>query len=201
MNHEPEHSSEPVPGAPTGVTGEGRAAHDPAESGADLAPAPPDAPGPSVNPIGSEGSDVERQEFGDSARPDADRPQQRRDDDELVAQESDAAATEASMIGGRVPHDSDDPALDPVYQAGGGEQEGYEAAEADLIENATHGDGRADPLRDAISPEVEADRSNAVYGESDELQSTETVEDPTTGEDDPGEGPGLGADRGRRTGT
>jgi hypothetical protein len=196
MSPASEHPSEPLPGEPTGVTGEGRAAQDPAEAGPDLAPAPPDAPGPSVNPIGTEGSDVERRELGDSARPDADQPQQRREDDELVAQESDAAATEAAMIGGRVRHDSDDPAMDPVYQAGGGEQEGYEAAEADLIENATHGDGGGDPLRDAIAPEVEADRSSAVYGEADELESTEAVEDPTTGEDDPGDGPGPGADRG-----
>ncbi len=115
--------------------------------------------------------------------------------DELVAEQSDAAATEAAMIGGRVPHETDDPAMDPVYQAGGGEQDGWEAAEADLIENATHGDGGADPLRDAISPEVESDRSTAVYGEADELDSTETVEDLTTGGDDPAEGPELGADR------
>ena len=199
MSHDPEprdQQSDPLPGEPTGVTGEGLAAHDPAESGADLAPAPPDAPGPSVNPIGSEGSDVERQELGDSVRPDADRPQEHRLDEELVAQESDAAATEAALIGGRVPHDADDPAMDPVYQAGGGEQDGWEAAEADLIENASHGDGGGDPLRDAISPEVEADRSNAVYGEPDELPSTETVADPSTDGDDPAEGPGLGPDRG-----
>lgn len=67
-----------------------------------------------------------------------------------------------------MPPDSDDPAMDPVYQAGGGEQEGFEAAEADLVENATHGEGGGDPRRDRISPEVEADPSGAVYGEPDE---------------------------------
>ena len=125
MSRDPEpreQHSDPLPGEPTGVTGEGLAARDPGEAGADLAPAPPDAPGPSVNPVGSEGSDVEREEFADSGRPDADHPQEHRDDDELVAQERDAAATEAAMIGGHVAHDSDDPAMDPVYQAGGGEE-------------------------------------------------------------------------------
>jgi hypothetical protein len=133
---------------------------------------------------------------GDSTRSAGEPPPPGREDDELVAEQSDAAASEAAMIGGRVAHDSDDPAMDPVYQAGGGEQDGWEAAEAALIENASHGDGGGDPLRDAFSPEVEADRSTAVYGESDELESTETVKEPTTGEDDPAEGPGLGADRG-----
>src|SRR5579875_2556782 len=75
-------------------------------------------------------------------------------------------------------------------------QAGWEAAEADLIENATHGDGGGDPIGDALTPEVEAGRSTATYGESDELESTETVEDPATGKDDPAEGPGIAADRG-----
>jgi hypothetical protein len=86
--------------------------------------------------------------------------------------------------------------MDPVYQAGGGDQEGWEAAESELVENATHGEGHGDPVRDALAPEVEADRSTAEYGETDRLPSTEVVEDPSTGSDDPGEGPGLGAERG-----
>lgn len=115
-------------------------------------------------PLGGEPAGVDR------GRPEPDQSQQRPVDDELVAHESDAAAAEASMIGGRVPHDSDDPAMDPVYQAGGGEQEGWEAAERDLVENATHGDAGGHPERDAFSPELEADRSSAVYGEADEEQ-------------------------------
>jgi hypothetical protein len=117
------------------------------------------------------------------------------DADTLVAREASAAAAEAAMIGGAVPPEVGDPALDPVYQAGGGEQEGWEAAEAELIENATHGDGAGDPLRDAISPEVESDRSGAVYGEGDRIFSTEVVADPGSGPDDPAAGPGLAAER------
>jgi hypothetical protein len=117
-------------------------------------------------------------------------------DEALVAQEASAAAAEAAMIGGIAPPRVDDPAMAPVYEAGGGEQDGWEAAETALIENATHGDGGGDPLRDAFTPEVESDASGAVYGEADRLPSTEVVEDPGTGPGDPGEGPGLAAERG-----
>jgi hypothetical protein len=59
--------------------------------------------------------------------------------------------------------------MDPVYEAGGGEQEGWEAAEDELIENASHGDGGANPVRDAFTPERESDESGVVYGEPDQL--------------------------------
>ena len=59
----------------------------------------------------------------------------------------------------------------PVEEAGGGVSEGFEQAEAELIENASHGDGTGDPAADAI--EVEAEESTAEYGEADE----ETNED------------------------
>jgi hypothetical protein len=62
-----------------------------------------------------------------------------------------------------------DPARQPVEEAGGGEAEGFEQAEQDLIENASHGDGAGDPAADAIDNEtVEAERSTAEYGEPDE---------------------------------
>jgi hypothetical protein len=51
------------------------------------------------------------------------------------------------------------------------------ARRTELIENASHGDGHAEPELDAFSPEREADRSAAVYGETDEIRSTETGED------------------------
>jgi hypothetical protein len=111
-----------------------------------------------------------------------------RSDEILVAREESAAAAAAGRIGGYAPPDAEDPAMAPVYQAGGGEQEGAEAAEAELIENATHGDGHGDPLHDAFSPEAEADRSDAVYGEADRIRSTEVVEDPESGEGGPAAG-------------
>src|SRR2546423_1747883 len=97
--------------------------------------------------------------------------------------------------GGAVTPDAGDPAMDPVYQAGGGEQEGFEQAESELIENAIHGDGGGQPERDAFAPELESDRTGAVYGEADRIASTEVVEDPGAGSDDPAAGPGLTADR------
>lgn len=137
----------------------------PADAGPPLAPPPPETPGPSVTPPETPESDVERMERVDAGTQDPDAVP---DDDVLVAQEESAAAAEAARIGGVVPAQSDDPAMEPLYEAGEGEQEGWEAAEADLVENATHGDGHADPARDALSPELESDRSTAAYGEADE---------------------------------
>jgi hypothetical protein len=65
--------------------------------------------------------------------------------DPLVAAEEAAAAAEAARIGGVVPRVVDDPALEPLYEAGEGEEDGWELAEAELIENASQGDGHADP--------------------------------------------------------
>jgi hypothetical protein len=113
--------------------------------------------------------------------------------DPLVAREEAAAAAAAASIGGIGPSGAGDPAMDPVYQAGGGEQEGWEEAEALLVENATHGEGYADPEGDAFAPEAETDRSTAVYGEPDSIRSTEVAgerqadaqENPPAGPDTP----------------
>ena len=56
----------------------------------------------------------------------------------------------------------------PVREAGGGEAEGFEEAEELLEENATHGEGGADPSEDAFTGEVESDEAGAEYGEADE---------------------------------
>jgi hypothetical protein len=117
-------------------------------------------------------------------------------DDDLVAEEEAAAARAAGGIGGTA-GDEDEfaPEMRAVYEGGGGDAEGFELAEADLIDNAQHGDGHGDPLRDAFRPEAESDRSGAVYGEPDEEKVDEVVRDPEAGPDDPGEGPGMTHDR------
>ena len=56
----------------------------------------------------------------------------------------------------------------PVYEAGGGEEEGFELAERDLVRNASHDDGEGFPERDAFTPEQESDKSFAESGEADE---------------------------------
>ncbi len=166
---------------------------------------PFETPGPSV-PAAAGGpmSDTERQELADELRLDGELLGERTAGssdplETLIAEEEEAAAAEVRMMGGPVDINAGgDPAMEPVYEAGGGESEGFELAEADLIENATHGDGHGDPLRDAMAPEAESDLSlqNVTYGEPDQEDVTETVSDPEApDEDDPGRGPGIAMDR------
>jgi len=122
------------------------------------------------------------------------------DDDPLVSEEELAAAAEAARIGGRRPDyaiddDHRDESWRPLEEAGQGEAEGFELAEHDLIEEASHGEGARSPERDAFAPEAESDEVDAVYGEPDEIDPTEVVRDPREGDDDPGAGPGIAADR------
>jgi hypothetical protein len=128
------------------------------------APAPADAPGPSVSTAGPPASETERAEAAE-----ANVPEPRPDDDPLVADEEAAAAAEAAAIGGPRLHDADDPAFEAAYEAGEGEAEGFEIAERELEENATHGEGRGDPVRDAFTPEVEADEATALDAEADRI--------------------------------
>jgi hypothetical protein len=161
-----------LPAAVPGVSGEGVAARTPASEGPPLAPPPVETPGPSVPaPASAPESDVERAERADALSGATDTTvdtpapvETPATGDALVAREASAAAAEAGRIGGAVAPDGEDPAMDPVRQAGGGEQEGWEQAEAELIENATHGEGGGQPERDALTPELESDRSTAVYG-------------------------------------
>jgi hypothetical protein len=97
-----------------------------------------------------------------------------RDDDPSVREEEEAAAAEAAGIGGRRPdYDVDDDERGerwrPLEEAGEGDQDGWELAEHDLIEEASHGDERRSPEADAFEPEVASDESTAEYGEADEI--------------------------------
>jgi hypothetical protein len=74
-------------------------------------------------------------------------PPRARGADRLVAEQESAAAAEAARIGGAVPPMVDDPAMAPLYEAGEGEQEGWELAELELVGNASHGDGQGLPAR------------------------------------------------------
>ena len=119
-------------------------------------------------------------------------------DEDFAAREERAAAAEAARIGGEPLDDGLDPAQRPLVEAGEGEAEGFELAEQDLVRNATHDDGEGDPRADAFSGEVEADRAGAAYGEPDEEDTTEPVRDPESERaegEDPGEGPGIAAER------
>jgi len=86
--------------------------------------------------------------------------------DPIAEEEAEAAAAEARRIGGPAPDDQvDDPAERPLVEGGEGVAEGFELAEEELIDNASHGDQKRFPDRDAGSPEEPTD---AAFGEPDE---------------------------------
>jgi hypothetical protein len=91
-------------------------------------------------------------------------------DDELARRQAEAAGTEAASIGGRRPADAD-PAQEPVAQAGGGQAEGFEEAERELIEHAEHTAGEGTPRPDQMGEEAEVER--AAHGEADRPRPAE----------------------------
>jgi hypothetical protein len=87
-----------------------------------------------------------------------------------AAAEARAIGGSGPDVGGADPEEHVDESMRPVYEAGGGEAEGFELAERDLVRNASHDDGAAFPERDGFTPETESDLSGADYGEADEEQ-------------------------------
>jgi hypothetical protein len=96
-------------------------------------------------------------------------------DSDLVREEAEAAATEAANIGGPVdplPTEATDPgrvdpAQHPVLEAGGGEAEGFEQAEALHRDRAENPRGPS-PLAHAGREETEDPGS--TYGEADDIR-------------------------------
>jgi hypothetical protein len=86
-------------------------------------------------------------------------------DEEFLEQEEEEAALEASRIGGDAPRDATDPADQPLAEAGEGESEGFEIAEQELEDIASHGDQHRFPDSAAGQPE---EPQPAEYGEADE---------------------------------
>ena len=95
-------------------------------------------------------------------------------DDGFVAEEEAAAAAEAAGIGGAAGDEDLDPAERPVREAGGGEAEGFEMAEDDLVEHASHGDQHsgAYPLQHTGRSEEEG-----VTGDAGEADSASLAEE------------------------
>jgi hypothetical protein len=123
-------------------------------------------------------------------------------EDPRVREEEDAAAAEAGSIGGRAPEYDDEEGLEadeaerPLIESGEGVEEGFETAERDLRETASHSENRYDPETRDFGDEESAGEGDAVSGEPDEIDVTETVRDPEAGPgEDPGEGPGISHDR------
>lgn len=91
--------------------------------------------------------------------------QEEREDEALAEEEAESAAAEAGDIGGKVAKDSEDPAEQPLIEAGEGEAEGFELAERDLEDIASHGDQHRFPDNVPSAPE---EASEATYGEADQ---------------------------------
>jgi hypothetical protein len=69
-----------------------------------------------------------------------------------------------------IDRDPQDPAWQPVEEAGGGESEGFEQAERDLVEHSEHGDPAPDPGDTAFTAEEEADLQTGEPGEADQVE-------------------------------
>lgn len=95
-------------------------------------------------------------------------------DESFVREQEEAAGAEAGRIGGQGSDEEMDPAMRPLAEAGQGESEGFEDAEAELIEHASHGDPGPDPMNMAGKPEGSGG-AGATYGEADHEESVDDV--------------------------
>ena len=93
-------------------------------------------------------------------------------DEDYVAEQERAAAEEAVEAGGGAPSDEIDESERALSEAGQGESEGFELAEEELIENASHAE-LASPDPTQLAGETEETGSDAEYGEAD----SEEIED------------------------
>jgi hypothetical protein len=88
-------------------------------------------------------------------------------------EQEDAAAAEAAQIGGAGGDEAVDPAERPLAEAGEGVAEGFEEAEEELVDHASHGDQHSArvPYYDRGDPEDP--RTTAEDAEADHEQSSE----------------------------
>jgi hypothetical protein len=88
-------------------------------------------------------------------------------DDPFVDEEEEAAGAEAGHIGGDRPDYDVDESRRPLEESGEGESEGFELAEEDLVEEASHGNERRSPEAEDWAEE---DDPGSVYGEADDVE-------------------------------
>jgi hypothetical protein len=104
-----------------------------------------------------------------------DSPERSDPDDKLLREEEAAAAAEARNIGGPPPDYEDEEdlpakeALRPLYESGEGVEEGFEIAEDDLEEAASHEENRYVPQEHDFGDEESAGDADAISGEPDEI--------------------------------
>lgn len=97
--------------------------------------------------------------------------------DGIDDEETEAAGAEAGAIGGHTPAQDLDPAEQAVSEGGEGEAEGFELAEEELVESASHGTPAGHPLRDRMSAENAESQDLASYGEADHVEVSEDDDD------------------------
>jgi hypothetical protein len=104
--------------------------------------------------------------------------------DDRARREADKAAAEAGAIGGQTSSDPDpvdeeqpDQAHRPLVEAGQGEAEGFEEAERDLIEHASHADQHAACRVIDNAPDRSEDARAPDAGEADQERSSERSSD------------------------
>ena len=91
-------------------------------------------------------------------------------DEEYIAEQEREAAEEAVEVGGGPVSDEAEEAERALAEAGQGESEGFELAEEELIENASHdADSAPDPTHLAGQPEQGL--PEVEYGEADTEES------------------------------
>jgi hypothetical protein len=91
-------------------------------------------------------------------------------DEDYVAEQERAAAEEAVAAGGGPVSEEADESERALSEAGQGEAEGFELAEEELIENASHEElSTPDPTH--LAGEPEDPRTGAEYGEADTEES------------------------------
>jgi hypothetical protein len=104
-------------------------------------------------------------------------------EDPLLQREENAAAREAGGIGGRRPEyeDEEGDAVEEedraLIEGGEGVEEGFETAESDLRESASHGENRYDPSTQDFGDEESAGDADAVSGEADEVDMPDGPDD------------------------
>jgi hypothetical protein len=98
-------------------------------------------------------------------------------DESYEQEEAELAASEAAQIGGQAGDEDLDPAQRAVQEAGGGEAEGFEDAEAALIDHASHGD--QEPAHVILHDQGPDEEQNPRHedSEADRERSSELDED------------------------
>lgn len=92
---------------------------------------------------------------------------------------TEAAGAEAAEVGGHTPSEDLPPEERAVIESGGGQAEGFELAEQQLQDSASHRETSGHPLGDRFPAEEQDPEAHTIHGEADEVDSSET-EDETT---------------------